>query len=68
MLKIENLQQLQHVMKLINKYKINKLQIGDVVLESSSPAPKTYNKSQAVSEAEQSLVDLDADLFYHEKL
>lgn len=55
-------------MKLINKYKINKLQIGDVVLESSSPAPKTYNKSQAVSEAEQSLVDLDADLFYHEKL
>lgn len=66
-MKIESIQELTELMKLVNKHKINKLTIGDISLECNLPEVKKYQtKSTVKAKEKKALDDLDADLFFHE--
>lgn len=68
-MKIESIQQLTELMKLVNKHKINKLTIGDITLECDTPTSKVYNtKIKQVTKQQKALASLDDDLFFHENI
>lgn len=74
MLKIESIKDLEALMHLVNKNKINKLTIGEITIESHNPAPKKYNKPVLMEQPRkdfnprqhQDLAELDSILFAHE--